>query len=113
MIWTPGGNSFLLRRAMRQSGLDLFLMARWEDRNLVYGGYSAGAVVVTPTLRGIDLVDPPDQQASGYSAEIVWDGLALVPYCNAPHYDSPHPESKLRDGEVIITRAVRPGSEIL
>ena len=29
----------------------------------------------------------------------------IMPYCNAPHYDSPHPESKLP--------IIRPGSEIL
>ena len=124
LIWTLGGNSFLLRRAMRQSGLDLLLTAWRDDAGIVYGGYSAGAVVATPTLRGIHLVDPPDALAEGYPPEIIWDGLALVPYSIAPHYDSPNPESKLmegvieyfrehrmpfkalRDGEVIITRAL-------
>ena len=123
LFWTLGGNSFLLRSAMRQSGFDAYLLER-RDSDLVYGGYSAGAVVVTPTLRGIHLVDPPEITAQVYGAEILWDGLALVPYSIAPHYDSPHPESPLinhairyfrsqrmpykaiRDEEVIITDAV-------
>ena len=87
LIWTLGGNSSLLRRAMRQSGLDLLLTAWRDDAGIVYGGYSAGAVVATPTLRGIHLVDPPAALAEGYPPEIIWDGLALVPYSIAPHYD--------------------------
>lgn len=123
LLWVVGGNAFLLRRAMKQSGLDQYLLRRRGDDSLVYGGYSAGAVVVTPTLNGIDLVDPPDTVADGYNPEIVWDGLGLVPYCLAPHYRSIHPESPLmetvvdyfiteklafrtlRDGEVIIASA--------
>ena len=122
LIWTLGGNSFLLRSAMHQSGLDAFLLGHRET-NLVYGGFSAGVVAVTPTLRGIHLVDPPELVPEVYGTEILWDGLALVPYCIATHYDSPHPESEridhtieyfhshrmpykaLRDGQVIITRA--------
>ena len=130
LIWTLGGNSFLLGSAMRQSRLDAFLLGHRES-NLVYGGYSAGVVVATPTLRGIHLVDPPEVVAQVYGAEILWDGMALVLYCIAPHYDSPHPESELidhaieyfrshrmpfktlRDGEVIITQAAPHSPESL
>lgn len=127
LIWTLGGNSFLLRSAMRQSGFDSYLLAHQES-NLVYGGYSAGIVVVTPTLKGVHLVDPPDAVSQIYGDEILWTGLSLVPYCIAPHYDSQHPESelvdhmieyfsrrrmsfkKMRDGEVMIVR-IGHGSE--
>lgn len=121
LIWVVGGNAFLLRRAMKLSGLDGYLSARRGDQSLVYGGYSAGVVVVTPTLRGIELVDPPTAIADGYDPDVVWDGVGLVPYSIAPHYRSAHPESAimeavveyfianqmpfkaLRDGDVIIT----------
>lgn len=59
LIWVVGGNSFLLRRAFHQSGLDTYLLGRKGDDSLVYAGYSAGVVVVTPTLAGIDLADEP------------------------------------------------------
>lgn len=109
--------------ALRQSVLDAFMPGHRES-NLVNGGFSAGVVAVTPALRGIHFVNQPEVVAQVYVAEILWDGLALVPYCIAPHYDSPHPESELfdhaieyfrshrmpfkalRDGEVIITEAV-------
>jgi dipeptidase E len=123
LLWVVGGNAFLLRRAFRQSGLDAYLLSRQGDDALIYGGYSAGVVVVTPTLRGIDRVDSPNVVSAGYAPEVVWDGVGLVPFSIAPHYQSNHPESPLidsvveffaaqqmpfevlRDGEVIITRA--------
>jgi dipeptidase E len=129
LLWVVGGNAFLLRRALKQSGLDALLRARRADDSLVYGGYSAGAVVVTSTLRGIELVDPPSVLAPGYDPEIVWDGVGLVPYSIAPHYASEHVDSEasnglveyfienqmpfkaLRDGEVIITHAQAAGAE--
>ena len=38
-------------------------------------------------------MDDSEEIAEGYSKEIVWDGLGLVPFCIAPHYRSVHPES--------------------
>ena len=52
LIWVNGGNVFLLRRAMQQSGLDNVIIERKSDDGFVYSGYSAGACVVGPTLRG-------------------------------------------------------------
>src|SRR5262245_3330792 len=54
LIWVRGGNTFLLRRALKQSGLDEYLLRRKGDDSLIYGGYSAGAIVVSPTLAGIE-----------------------------------------------------------
>ena len=119
-LWVVGGNSFVLRRAMRQSGLDNVLLARKQDDHFVYAGYSAGVCVVTQTLKGIHLVDPPETVPEGYTNEIIWDGLNFVSFSVAPHYRSDHPESPaienvvayfidnklpfiaLRDGEVYI-----------
>lgn len=123
LVWAVGGNSFVLRRAMRASGLDLVAHERVEDGSLVWAGFSAGAVVVTPTLVGIDLVDDPNVVPEGYEGtNVVWEGLGLVDYSIAPHYRSRHPESDriddvvarfqadrmpyrtLHDGEAIVVR---------
>ncbi|MBI3449852.1 MAG: Type 1 glutamine amidotransferase-like domain-containing protein [Acidobacteria bacterium] len=124
LVWVNGGNVFLLRRAMRQSGFDRYIMERRGDDGLVYGGYSAGACVTGPTLRGAHLVDPPDALAAGYTEAAIWEGLGLVPYSIVPHYRSDHEEAgridavveylivnklpfvALRDGEVVITAAL-------
>ena len=123
LVWVAGGNVFLLRRAMRQSRLDEYLITRKASPSLVYGGFSAGACVTAPTLRGCEMVDMVDATADGYDPDLIWDGLGLLPYSIAPHFQSDHPDSAqvdamveyftrhhvpfvtLQDGEVLITAA--------
>jgi dipeptidase E len=120
LVWITGGNAFVLRRAMKQSGFDDVITAMLERDEIVYGGFSAGAVVAAPDLEGIHLMDDPDEVPAGYDAEVVWDGLGLIDHAIVPHYRSPHPDSAaadravrhlssrglryraLRDGEVIV-----------
>ena len=118
-------NAFVLRRAMKQSGFDDVITGMLERDEIVYGGFSAGAVVATPTLRGIELMDDPAAVPAGYDPEVVWDGLGLIDYSIVPHFRSPHVESAaaeravrhmmgrgmryraLRDGEVIVWTETR------
>lgn len=118
-VWVMGGNSFALRRAMRASGFDIVAKEKILSNELVYGGFSAGAVVAAPSLRGIEIDDEPENIPDGYPKDIVWEGLGLVDFSIAPHYRSDHPESPviekvvkyfqrnniahktLRDGEAI------------
>jgi dipeptidase E len=123
MVWVTGGNAFLLRRALRQSGFDRIAPDLIRADKLIYGGWSAGAVVAGPNLKGLDLMDAPDQIAEGYDREIVWDGLGLIAFHLIPHYESGHAESPaagkvamylldearpyrtMRDGDVLISDA--------
>ncbi len=120
LVWVTGGNAFVLRRAMKQSGFDDVIVDMLDSDEIVYGGFSAGAVVAAPSLEGIHLMDDPDESPLGYDREIVWDGLGLIDHAIVPHYRSPHPESAsaeravrhlcgrglryraLRDGDVIV-----------
>lgn len=120
LVWVMGGNSFTLRQAMRMSGFDGIIKDLVANETLVYGGFSAGSCVATKTLKGIELVDNPEQLPEGYDTEIIWDGLGFVEFSIAPHYRSEHPESAeiekvvkyfdennmpyktLRDGEVLV-----------
>ena len=99
-FWVVGGNSFVLRRAMRQSGFDAILLNKVQDEEFVYGGYSAGICVLTPTLDGIHLVDDPEIVPDGYLEETIWEGLGIVRFSFAPHYKSDHPETELVDKSV-------------
>lgn len=119
-VWVRGGNTFVLNRAMIQSGFDKLIRERNNDQTFVYAGYSAGVCVLTPTLHGLELVDYPNIVPEGYSPEIIWEGLGIVDFSLAPHYRSDHPESEriekvveyfikhkmpfktLHDGEVIV-----------
>jgi dipeptidase E len=99
--WVMGGNTFVLRRAFHLSGFDgLLRELAQEDGRLTYSGYSAGSCVMTPTLEGIHLADDPSSNPEGYSGPVMWDGLALYPFCIAPHFRSDHPETKLIDQSV-------------
>lgn len=119
-LWVRGGNTFVLRRAMQASGFDELAPPLIKHNKLVYAGYSAGAIVVTQTLSGIELVDDPIAIPDGYDPKPIWEGLGLVDYSIAPHFDSDHPESPavqmtvnffeahgmpymaLRDGQAIL-----------
>jgi dipeptidase E len=94
LVWVVGGNSFLLLRAMKQSGFDRLIVPLVENDSIVYSGFSAGAVVATPSLHGIELVDDKDAVPERYDKEVVWTGLHLVGKSIAPHYKSNHPESE-------------------
>jgi len=96
-LWVTGGNSFVLLRAMRQSGFDKILHQVKHNSEFVYAGYSAGITVLAPTLNGIHLVDDPNIVPRGYPSECSWDGLNLIPFCFAPHFKSNHPESPAID----------------
>lgn len=100
-VWVIGGNAFVLRKAMAYSGFDREVKRRIIKGDLVYAGFSAGAVAVGPSLRGLEAVDDPTIVPEGYGNETLFDGLGLVNYAIAPHYKSDHPESK--DIEKVVT----------
>lgn len=120
LTWVMGGNSFLLMRAYRQSGFDEAIRSLFDDDQIVYAGFSAGAAVAAPTLKGIEIMDAAEDVCEGYDPDIIWDGLGLIDQSIVPHYQSEHRETELadktvayleseglpciplRDGEVII-----------
>jgi len=121
-VYVRGGNAFILRKAMLQSGFDNLIKEKNKDPDFVYAGYSAGICVLSPTLHGLELADNLNIVPQGYDKEIIWNGLGIIDYFIAPHYKSNHPESRmvdkvveyfiehkmpfktLRDGEVIIRK---------
>ena len=122
LIWVQGGNIFVLRRAYQQSGFDSCITEMIKNNELVYGGESAGAVILGNTFEGLNLVDDPNivPEIYKYNKECPQEGLGLLEYTIIPHYKSDNPESEkmgiveayllahnlpyktLRDGETII-----------
>ncbi|MBI4923068.1 MAG: Type 1 glutamine amidotransferase-like domain-containing protein [Devosia nanyangense] len=120
LVWVMGGNSFVLRRAMRSSGFDRIIADLLEADAIAYGDYAAGAIVAGPTLRGMELMDDPFELPDRYDEPLIWHGLHLTPFTIVPHYRSRHPDSAaaekvvsymearkaryraLSDGEVIV-----------
>lgn len=120
LLWVRGGNSFNLIKALVKTGADKIIKKLLEEDSIVYGGYSAGAVIMQNDLHGVEFVDDPYDIPELYDHEIVWSALGLLPYYVVPHYQSEHVESELvektaefyvendipfrplRDGEVIV-----------
>jgi dipeptidase E len=120
LIWVRGGNPFVLRRALKASGLDLILRDLLERDAIVYGGYSAGPAMLTPSLHGVELIDDPIAVPPGYDPATVWECLGVLPYALAVHYQSPHPESAATDLSVryfiehhMLFKALRDGEAIV
>ncbi|MES2876531.1 MAG: Type 1 glutamine amidotransferase-like domain-containing protein [Patescibacteria group bacterium] len=87
-VWVSGGNTFVLRRAFAYSGFDSLLMNALKNTNMVYGGSSAGSIIMTKTLQGTENGDDPYMVPDGYTEEILWDGLGLIYPQLVPHYQS-------------------------
>ena len=121
-VYVRGGNVFILRKAFYESGFDKWILSQKNNPNFVYSGYSAGGCVLSPSLKGMEIVDPINASAEGYKSGIVWEGLGILDYSFVPHFESNHPESArvgesieylkknnipfktLHDGEVIIIK---------
>lgn len=100
LIWVPGGNVFVLRRALADSGADAAIVDLLSRDALVYGGYSAGACVLAPDLYGLEAVDDSNEVRLP-----MWTGLGVLDRPFVPHVQSPgHPETELCDA---VARAYR------
>ena len=89
IIWCVGGNTFVLKQAMQLSGLDKIIVERFEEKtNTIYGGFSAGASIMAKSLKGIHIMDNPDEKTYGEQYETPWNGLGLIDYMIVPHYKS-------------------------
>jgi dipeptidase E len=100
VIWVSGGNVFVLRQAFQLSGFDAVLTNLAHESDILYGGYSAGVCVLSPSLKGAELVDKTTYKPYGDNVALVWEGLNLIPFAFTPHFKSDHPESARIDKEI-------------
>lgn len=81
LIWLCGGNQYYLRWILRESGADE-IIRELVGAGTAFAGWSAGAVVVGPTLRFMehleDLTVVP---------EVITEGLGLTDAVVLPHFD--------------------------
>lgn len=118
-IFISGGNVFVLRQAMKLSGLDEILKELRDNNNFLYAGYSAAGCVLAPNLKAYEIVDKPDTPYDEQK-EVIWDGLGFVDFAFMPHWDSNHPESADIEKEIayckqnnISYKAIRDGDVII
>jgi dipeptidase E len=119
-VWITGGNTFVLRAAMKLSGFDKVIKEISNNDDFLYGGYSAGICVLSASLKGLEVVDKPNEFPYPEIKEPIWEGLGFFGHLFLPHYKSDHHESAdidktvdfcinnqipyqtLTDGDVII-----------
>ncbi len=82
LIWATGGNTFCLRYEMQRSGFEE-LLGPLLKRGVVYGGDSAGAIVVGPTLKGVEFADEPE-----FAEAHIEEGVGVIPDIVIPHADN-------------------------
>lgn len=97
LVFAVGGNTFVLARAMTESGFDRAIREQLDENRIVYGGYSAGACVVGPDLDGCHLIDEPDATGEGSTAGVQPRALGWLPWRIVPHFRSEHEESPRAD----------------
>ncbi len=118
-IWINGGNTFVLRQAMKLSGFDRYIQTNLNN-DFLYAGFSAALCILYKDMKSLQIVDDPYDFPYKEIKETIWEGLGILDYMILPHFDSDHPESEdiekevqyciennipyktLRDGEVII-----------
>lgn len=106
-VFVRGGNTFILRQAMKLSGFDDIIKEINEISKMndfVYSGYSAGICILAPTLEDLQIVDNPKIYPYKEIKETIWEGLGILDYMIFPHYKSDHPEAQDIDKEVELCR---------
>lgn len=116
IVWVRGGNTFALRRTMADTGTDQVLVDLIKRDAIAYGGYSAGACVLAPDLRGLERVDDITAIADPIMTGLGVLDRPLVPHVRSPGHleadacdalaawyeNSGQPHWALRDGEVLV-----------
>jgi Peptidase E len=111
ILFITGGNSCILLRNLRQSGLDQIISELAQKDPAVLAGYSAGAMIFTPSVE-LSAFGSQDNDEAGLTD---FRALHLVDYEVAPHYtDSykdtleayqktrPHEVRPITDREYIV-----------
>ena len=80
IIYIAGGNTFTLLQAIHEHNLQQALITIFQKKVVI--GVSAGAIILTPTIRIAHEVQPDE-----YKKVTSFHGLNLVPYEIYPHYE--------------------------
>lgn len=104
-LWVSGGDVFVLRQAMRLSGIDKIISAKRQQADFVYGGYSAGCCVLSESLKSYQFASDANAKPYPELTSTIWTGLGLIDFAFMPHFQSEHSESDLIDQEIAYCEA--------
>ena len=123
-FYVIGGNTFVLRKAMRLSGFDELLLEYSNNLNYLYSGYSAGICCLCKDMSAISIMDDPKVDPYNSGLPPIYNGIGFVEEIIIPHFESDHKETELasktvefcrqngipyktlRDGEVLLSDTI-------
>lgn len=123
-FYVVGGNTFVLRKAMKLSGFDELLKQYSDNPNFLYSGYSAGICLLSKDMHGVAIMDEPEADPYNSGMKPIYDGIGFVEETLIPHFESDHKETEaatravnfcqknnlpyitLHDGDVIIEEII-------
>lgn len=111
ILCITGGNTFTLLRNLKRAGLDKAIAEFVQKPEYILGGFSAGALVMTPTIRVCE-TDSFDENVVGLTD---LNALGVVNFEVFPHYEDKWKEQtdefeqetgaklrKITDNEIIV-----------
>lgn len=109
LVYSMGGDVFLLGTALKISGMDEILHQRLMEDITVYAGHSAGAMVASKDIEAYerDELKPEEVSMHYEGAEPITNGLGLIDEYIIPHAD--WPERKITT-EMYLTRFAKIGA---
>ena len=102
VIYVCGGNTFKLLKYARETNFKDAIIKLLE-RNGVYIGVSAGAIILAPTIQIAALVDPEPNDVGITDLE----GLGLINFEVHPHYDPSHDKELSSYQKTTTNKVVR------
>lgn len=103
ILLITGGNTFKLLDNLRKSGLDTAIQAFTNKNEFVVAGFSAGALVLTPTVEVCNL---PNSDINEVGLNDL-TGLNIVSFEVFPHYSEYEHKDSLRDYKAQAKNDVR------
>jgi len=119
-FYVTGGNTFVLRKAMKLSGFDELLIKYANHPDYFYSGYSAGICLLSKDMSGVAIMDEPDVDPYNSGLAPIYEGIGFIEETIIPHFESNHNETEaasnavkfcvenkipyitLKDGDVIV-----------
>lgn len=99
ILITSGGNPFKLLRNLRNYGLDKAFVKFTRKKEFILVGYSAGALILTPSLFIAKFISEKDPDRIRYISQIILNnltGLGTVKFEIIPHYSKTKHEEILK-----------------
>lgn len=85
VVHVIGGNTFTLLYTMRKSGFDKIL-PNLLKKGIVYSGQSAGAMVLSPTLKPFRSIDFPELSPLKDMTGLAYLDFLFIPHAGNPKY---------------------------